>query len=434
MEKAAKRLEGFFMLFLFINPFLDILGGLYINLSETLDFLPSITPSLLIRVGVLGLFAAYILMRRNWKAVLVMLPVGVAWLLSLGGELTAYYSISLSADLQYIVRFAFNLAVVLVYAAVFKNSGMNRKALFDYINKAFVFASNLLSGSIILSYIFGVGYSTYGDRFGYRGSRGFFFSGNDITAVLMVLLPMVFCIFFQLGKRKGLKAVVWHAAAPAMSLVALLLIGTKTAFMAVAGSCIAMLAYAVVQLVRFKNRSYMVRFAIVIIAFTIIFGGLMLVSSSLTSDIRASLGHSGNVLSESGLTGAMLSGRQHKLKKAFEMLKRTTPYSAIFGVGRGTQPNVIEMDIFEVLIYYGIFGALAMLWLYLKLGISFLMSVFRRFDLTGLALLVSIGMCVGYLVIAGHVLFSVTSGFYFALMLVYAHLYYASTPKKLRIV
>lgn len=422
------------MLFLFVNPFLDIIGGVYIKLAEDIAGLPSVTPSLVVRMLMLLLFAAYVVMRKNWKAVAVMVPIALAWLLSLAGEIMYYYSISLYTDMQYIVRFAFNIAVILVYAMVFKNSALNRKALFDYINKTFIFTSNILSLTIILSYIFDVGYSTYGDRFGYRGSRGFFYSGNDITAVLMLLLPMTFCIFFQLSKKSSLKKVIWNAAAPATTLVALLLIGTKTAFMAVGGSCVAMLGYAVFQLIREKKRGYIIRFAIVILAFAIIFGALMLVSGSLVSDIRESLTHTGDVLSEGGVQAALLSGRQHKLQKAFSMLKRTTPYSVLFGVGRGTQPLVIEMDIFEVLIYYGIFGGIVMLWLYLKLGLGFLFKAFKRFDLTGLALLVSIGLCVGYLVMAGHVLFSVTSGFYFALMLVYAHLYYSSSPRKLKVI
>ena len=91
------------------------------------------------------------------------------------------------------------------------------------------------------------------------------------------------------------------------------------------------------------------------------------------------------------------------------------------------------MDVFEIVIYYGLFGAVALLWLYLKLGVQFLVNLFRRFDLMGLCIAVALALCAGYLIIAGHVLFSVSSGFYFALMLAISRLYYTPQPHELRI-
>ena len=60
-------------------------------------------------------------------------------------------------------------------------------------------------------------------------------------------------------------------------------------------------------------------------------------------------------------------------------------------------------------------------------------NLFRRFDLMGLCIAVALALCAGYLIIAGHVLFSVSSGFYFALMLAISRLYYTPQPRELRI-
>ncbi len=118
MQTLTTKLERFFVLFLFINPVLDIVGGLYISWAETFS-LPNITPSLLVRMAMLALFAVYILVRRDGKAILSLLPVGIAWVLSVVGEVMFFYAFDLSADVQYIVRFGYNLAVVLVYFSVF---------------------------------------------------------------------------------------------------------------------------------------------------------------------------------------------------------------------------------------------------------------------------------------------------------------------------
>jgi len=434
VDRAAKKLEQFFLLFLWINPFLDIIGGVYITLAETFS-LPSVTPSLLVRMGVLALFALYILLRRDWKSVLIMVPIGAAWALALLGQCRAFYSIDLMEDVQYIVRFAYNIAVILVYFLVFRYSDMTRGQLLGRINSAMTFTGTLLSGTIVLSYLLDIGASTYGDRFGFRGSKGFFYSGNDITAILMMLLPLLLCILFALPRdvKRGRK--IYTAAAPALTVTALFLIGTKTAFLAVGGGCIAMLVYAVVMLLKHKDRLPLVRLCIAAVLFGVIFGGLMLLApGDVVSDISASWNQVGVVVEDAGATNAIFSGRQVKLKKAFDLWKELNPYAAFFGIGRGTQSYVVEMDLFEVALYYGIFGTVAMLWLYLKLGVGFLARAFRRFDLWGLGLLMALGMTCGYLIIAGHVLFSVSSGFYFAFLLAYAYLYYAEEPQQLRIV
>ena len=97
------------------------------------------------------------------------------------------------------------------------------------------------------------------------------------------------------------------------------------------------------------------------------------------------------------------------------------------------------MDLFEVVIYYGIFGAVAMLWLYLKLGLEFVWKFFKnirelRYDLMPMAVLVSLGLCAGYLLIAGHILFSVTSGFYFSYMLLFGKITYTEDMERLSII
>ena len=78
------------------------------------------------------------------------------------------------------------------------------------------------------------------------------------------------------------------------------------------------------------------------------------------------------------------------------------------------------MDPVEVLVYYGLLGALTMLWLYVLQGVRVILDLFRAFRLEALACAVSLGLCASYCVLAGHVLFSVTAGFYFAFMLAYA--------------
>ncbi|MBR5491057.1 MAG: hypothetical protein IKV79_07300, partial [Oscillospiraceae bacterium] len=72
--------------------------------------------------------------------------------------------------------------------------------------------------------------------------------------------------------------------------------------------------------------------------------------------------------------------------------------------------------------YYGLLGTISMLWLYLKQGVKVIKGLFECFSLRNLACCVALALCVGFLFLAGHVLFSVTAGFYFAFFIVYARM------------
>lgn len=440
MQKAAQKLEKLFFAFLLINPLLDVLSGAYIMLIEVLtgssvsQFDMPMTPSLLIRMFFLLLFALYALIVVDKKAILTMVGIGVAWALSVVGEFLYFYRFDLMSDMTYIVRFAYNVAVLVVYARVFQRCGLTREKLMKKLADTFVFSLNLLSLAILIPYLFQVGYSTYADRFGYRGFRGFFYSGNDITAIMMTLLPLCICFFMQLPRGTSRKRLIPYATAPAFTLVAMCLIGTKTAFIGVGAAVAAPFVFALVEFFRKKDRTLLVRLAIILVIFGLTLGCLMLfASANVLSMISESLQAAGDISEREGAATALLSGRQDKLKRAFDQYRDGGLYCILFGLGRGTQQYVIEMDVFEIVIYYGLFGAVALLWLYLKLGVQFLINLFRRFDLMGLCIAVALALCAGYLIIAGHVLFSVSSGFYFALMLAISRLYYTPQPRELRI-
>ena len=431
MKALTGRLEKLLLLFLFLNPFLDIVGGVYTKMSETYP-LPGVSPSLLVRMLVLVVMGVYLLAVRDWKAVLTVAPVGVVFLLSLLLEVRDFYAIDLSTDVQYIVRFAFNLTGLLCYRRVLLRCGRTREELLGLFDRLFRFSAALLSLAIVLPYLFGVGYYTYGDRFGFRGCRGFFYSGNDITAVLMLLLPLCFAALYQLKdlKAAGPWAALCHIMPPAFTVTAMLLIGTKTAFLSLAAVLAAALGWALWTLAKKKDRRALLRFCGVVLGVAVTLLVLKLFApSDIGKTISESFEKPAATLDDIGITNTILSGRQVKLKNALRMWKEALPLSALVGVGRGTQATVVEMDIFEVFFYYGLLGFGAMLWIYFREGVRFLGRVFHRFDLRWLMLFVGLGLCVGYLLIAGHVLFSVTSGFWFALILVYSGLY-AGEPEK----
>ena len=103
----------------------------------------------------------------------------------------------------------------------------------------------------------------------------------------------------------------------------------------------------------------------------------------------------------------------------------------IFGIGRGSQESIIEMDVVEVLCYYGIFGVFSMLWIYVSLGFMLVKNFLKNFSFETMMVVTAIVLCTGYMLIAGHILFSVTSGYYFTMMFAYADLLYSKDVQNL---
>lgn len=440
-SKAALLLEKVFWVFLFVNPFLDIINGVYINLVMGVGVLDvkftntlGVTPSLVLRMVMLAAFALYILIVRDKKSILTALPIGVCWLLSMVGERVSTGTLSPFVDVQYAARFCYNLVILMVYTRVFAARwGGDGTQLLRRLDGIIAFTLTVLSLSILASAVVGVGYSTYADRMGYRGSRGFFYAGNDITAVLALLLPVCTARLMSMDRRaQTRRRSALYLIAGGLSANALMIIGSKTAFISVAVNYAVMLAAALVPFVREKKTHTLLGFAEALGAALAVFIILMLMSGmELWHSITGSFAVTGQVAELDGLEKAMLSGRNVKLAEHFEQFKNGGVIVWLFGMGRGSQQEVLEMDAFEVLFYYGAAGCLSFLWLYAKMAIEFFKGMVRRPDVITAALFTALGMCAGYLLIAGHVLFSVTSGFYFSFVIIYSRIYFAREEKEI---
>lgn len=482
MIQAKKYMEKAFWLLLAISPALDILNGIWVYVLSNgngqmlsalhLADLPSMSPSLTVRMIFLVLMTAYVFVMKKKKAIIMFLGIGVTWVLTITGELLRHVDFSLMADIQYIVRFCYGLLVLVVYSAMIKEDGRSVEEIKASVDKLLTYSLFVLSLGVLVPYLLGMGFYTYADRMGYRGNRGFFYAGNDITAVMMLLLPVVLACWLQ-SKQIRKPSLAWmQAAASVGTFVSLMVIGTKTAYVAGIVTAIVMVIYAVVESVRSRRCALLIRVAIVAILVPVLMFLISVASpavrglkdavitqitesreepgtpvetpepgtpvetpdpgeyappppqsGSVVDTIKDSLSASDKLNDKEGLSSALFSGRTEKLKNVLAEFKKAMPFSLLVGLGRGSQNRIIEMDIMEVFFYYGVFGFITMLWLYLTQGFKVVVELFCSFSLNNLAVCTALALCVGFLFIAGHTLFSVTGGFYFAFLIVYARLF-----------
>ena len=428
MADRIKRLcEWCFWLMLLISPFIDFINGVFTyiqaggqgirDMLSTLDLTDEggLSPSLIIRMLFLALMLVYLFACRHKRAIIMFACIGFSWLLTVGFEFIRGAEFSLSADISYIVRFCYCLMCLVVGEHVIR-SGKGRFDLRERVDKFLCVAALTAALGIMIPFIFEIGFYTYADPMGYRGSRGFYYAGNDITVVIMLILPLMLSSWMEQKGKPGL----WNylqLASCAFSVVALLVIGTKTAFIAVAIIAFVALVYAFAEGVKNKNWHPMLRLLLAVAATILVY---FLFSAGAT--VSQSLKTARKYAKEREPGESLLSGRTTYLIMAWHDVQEAMPFSLVAGVGRGSQEHIIEMDLCEVVLYYGVLGTVTMLWLYLKHGLKVIKDLFKSFSLRNLACCTALGLCAGFLVLAGHVLFSVTAGFYFAFMLVYTRM------------
>lgn len=434
MTRVKKNFEKAFWLLLLISPVLDMINGIWTYLIcggtggmlSSLDIkdIPGMSPSFLIRIAFLLMMVVYLFLQKKWKAIGMFCVIGLCWIGTIAGEYFRGVEFSLMADIQYITRFCYCLVVVITYSTMLKQSDRDPKTLRSFVDQVLCGSLGVLGLGVLVPYMLGMGFYTYADPLGYRGSRGFFYAGNDITAVMMLMLPIILVNWMEQRDIRHSWRPWLQAVSAALGLLSMLIIGTKTSFLAVAVTLLILGGYSVVIGFRKKEWTAALRLLIVlalVLAFLLLL--LLLAESSPLATIWRSLTATAEYTEIADVQTVVLSGRTLKLYQALSDFKDNLPWSALVGIGRGSQTRIIEMDLVEVLLYYGLLGAVAMLWLYLSQGIRTVIDLFRAFTLRNLAVCVALGLAVGYLFLAGHILFSVTAGFYFAFMIVYARLF-----------
>ena len=283
-NRLTKALEKLFWLYLFINPILDIVNGFFISSSMKIGILDvefvstlGVTPSLVIRMLFLLVFVLYIFTVRDTYSIFTAIPIGLAWVLSLLSEYRWTGGMNFFIDAQYMARFCYNIVLLMVYSRVFaRRWGYDGKDLLAQLDTVITYTLILLSVSILIPAIFGLGYNTYADRLGYRGNRGFFYAGNDVTAIMALLLPL--CIVKVLRGREesaemsGKPTFLFlPALAAALSTNAMLIIGSKTAFLAILIAYVAILLYVIVACIRNKSFAMLRDLGLILLIFAVIF-------------------------------------------------------------------------------------------------------------------------------------------------------------------
>lgn len=240
--------------------------------------------------------------------------------------------------------------------------------------------------SLIIPMILDVGFHTYGSQV---GNKGFYYAGNEISAIMVIVLSLEIEKYKEKRSRLNFLNIVLGA-------VGTIFIGTKSGY-------ISLIILILVGLYSEQNINKKILSVCLIIPS--VFGGLWYVINNVDMIIRSIDAMMWKYRHASGIINFLLSGREMRPRRAFRLVySNKAVWKLIWGIGsyaaeKGSDPILIEMDLFDLLIRFGMIVTLLIILFYSQY-IKMVVASRKTTYIVGIILIYGIS------VISGHVLFA----------------------------
>ena len=389
LDKAKKYL---LVLFLVCQPLLDALTC--IQIKNNWSF---ISISALVR-GLFFLYVLYYLWKEKKDRKIIYLYL-VYCVLEIAMQYLVFKN-SLSVEVANLMQ-VFYLGFLIMFFKSYKNEYLNTKLL--------VFIYYLYISLIIGPFILGFGYYAwefYPEKSGYYG---LFYGANEISAILVILFPIVLDYLLRCKKYiiSGISII--------LSFICAYLVGTKTMLLGFIMTLLYLLIPFLYKYYKKFSWKYKICF-IGVVVLILILGCLILPHTPLYKNITLALDYfkidSSNIFSYYGINKMIFRGRLEFVVNIFKEVRWLGPLYYIFGIGKSILISLkgVEIDLFDILFTLGILGFIFYLvFMYNSVKDTKLSGVYRYTFILGL--LISL--------IAGHVLISTNVSIYLALLFYY---------------
>lgn len=438
--------------FIILQPILDILtyfSIVYLQLSITIGIVVRVLFMLL------SLFYIFFLNQHRFKRYIIFFilllfgVVGIGFLLNFFTKPVFYFF----SEVQFIVKAIYFPVMFCAFLLAFKERSSSDEIKNKLLSSTAV-AMTIVAVSFGLAIITNTSNTTY--TYVKAGYTGWFFAGNEISAIIAITFPLV--INFSIKKTNGLKDFAYWIP-PILLALTSLFIGTKVSFFAILLTVVILLitnfAKWFSQYIIHKSRNHEISTNLLFsLALTAIFLLAIPVSPAL-ENVSGDYEHlqktvqneddeneepsSENKNQEPGevekekepiiqskILRILLSSRNYYFENTYtDYLNASLPHK-LFGLGYAgfykESPKLIEMDFFDLFFAFGIIGCIVLflpvitvLWFLIKTLITNIQSLFR---IENLLLVISIGLGFGIAFVAGHVLYAPAVSIYLALALV----------------
>ncbi|PFJ17084.1 hypothetical protein COD67_16980 [Bacillus cereus] len=456
MINKLKQTDNYFphllLLFIVFQPILDLLTSFSIYVLHM-----SATVGIVARFIFMLLALGYLLLHHKQKGakkyILYLCLLGIVLAIGLVNNLMVKSPISFGEEVKFILKSLYPIVLLFGYIIACKEL-KNKEYAFHKIITYFLYATLILSISIITAMLTSTDFPSYPNS--KIGSRGWFFAGNDLSAIFAIMFPIV--VLYSIQKTPSFsKAYYWIPTVLAM--YASIMIGTKVGYGAIFITLsIALLFLFVEYIIHRKKEGKGFTYLVNTIVAAIVLGGLLVLTPHtpiaknmsihlqiyeykkavqdekerregklITADSEEVRKHNQGELTDSEMKSLIYSDRD-KLLNVYKQYYKDAPLSQkLFGMGYAgnytVKPKLVEMDFHDLFFAFGIVGFLMYLIPFLYFGIKIFIRIITNFKkllsvkhmLLASTLVLSLG--IGFM--SGHVLTAPAVSIFFVVILAY---------------
>lgn len=328
---------------------------------------------------------------------------------------------------------------------------LHDEAVLDKNKIVNIFFINLLVYSflIIIPFITNTSFNSYAKNKGV-GVVGWFFSANEIGAILSIIFPLV---FLYINKSVKLSIVL----SLLLVLFSVMLMGTKVAFFGCVGAIIVVLFYYIINFKKYKKTHFVLTIVLLLFVFLISsnlpvmkninrrmryynsVNNASVVEKSTTNDSsnkqvekkdNKTITNNNQARIDNTNPKFMLSSRDRLWSRVYNIYKTRDLGEKLFGIGFSNRNSIddarieklIEMDFFDIVLRYGILGLIIYLLPFMMVGFLLVKDILiNKFKMTIEQYLflysTIVGLGAGF--IAGHVFSSPPVSIYMALLMIF---------------
>lgn len=245
--------EKWLYLFLIFQPMIDLVTSL---MTRFIDI--PITIGMLTRGLFLLIIVAYTIFNKktNKKAIIYLSILCVFFLLYFITKADIFNINFLISEIKYLFKYMYFPIVTVCMMNIYDTLKLEKEKIFN------IFIVNLIVYSllILIPEITGTSFLSYLDA--NKGSVGWFYSANEIGAILIALFPNMYYMMFQ--RHSFAKIIISFT----IVILAMILLGTKTAFFGMLITEVIYLLYYIFN--SKKNRGYGLKISAILILFSFV--------------------------------------------------------------------------------------------------------------------------------------------------------------------
>lgn len=243
-----------------------------------------------------------------------------------------------------------------------------------------------------------------------HGFSGWFFSANELSVIVLILLSLVICQFHQ---NKSIRSLLANILLLSMTPM----IGTKTAFY---GGFIIFFTYIIFLLFKEKIQKQTVTLISVALLYILL---LPMTPVAINESFNFTFIENISQSKENGSINELLSSRDIYLEDTKNDYINAIFIRKLFGLGYAgdyeVSPKTIEMDLYDLFFSYGIIGTISLL---IPVMIIAYQLIKFNTSITYILLFLTCGLCAGVSFVAGHVIFAPSVMTYMAILFIATYL------------